>query len=675
VTICVGITAVGSGIGHAIVQSCKMASEVPYVVGFDANPMAFDTFECDESHVVPATASASHVDELLRLCSERGVHLLIPGLDDDVSVLAGCVERFRGAGIEVLVGGPDFIRLCRDKVAWSRELHPVCPAVVPAWSARQAALMYQARKIALPLVAKPAAGSGSLGVKLVREPHELDALTDREVVQPLVLPAVTDQDGSAVRAAAKRGVILQSAEVSFQMLFSKSGRLLGRMATRNRLKAGIPVEMIPIDDEPYWRALQPAIEHLLARGLRGPVNFQGRVTDDGPRFFEMNGRFTGITAFRAMIGFNEVEAAIADFLDLAPERRHEPFVNRRRIGVRQVIDRVVDLRASSAPQCEVAAPTGRRVARDRLAVAVTGASGWLGRHLVGALIADPDVAEVAALVRDPAAARDLWPDSDRLRIVSVDEALVAELARADLVYHAAFARSPTPENLAASVVFTRRLTSAARQVQLPRLVFISSQAVYGTSRSGSHVETLAPAPETPYAMAKLAGEELMAGLKEASSASLVTSVRLARLYGAAKGLRWVEVPHLFAARAVAEEPLVVRGEHQALDLVHIRDAVAALLRFARPEADRWSPVCNVGGGSPVSLIELARAAVAAARRLGRPAAEIRVERFDGEPRWFGVDISRFSAETGWSPRVSIAQGMDELAALAQAGARPSCMSS
>ena len=48
-------------------------------------------------------------------------------------------------------------------------------------------------------------------------------------------------------------------------------------------------------------------------GLKGPCNFQCKLTEKGPQFFEVNPRFTGITAVRARFGFNEVEALIRLF--------------------------------------------------------------------------------------------------------------------------------------------------------------------------------------------------------------------------------------------------------------------------------------------------------------------------------------------------------------------------
>ena len=662
-TIRVGITAVGSGIAHAIVQSCRMASLPLYLVGFDSNALAFDAFDCDESHVVPAITEPHYIEHMLRLCAACGIEVLIPGLDADLAILAIHAGRFRALGTTPLVGGPEFVRLCRDKLAWSRELNPVCPAIVPAWTAAEAAALHKTGQLALPLLAKPAHGSGSASITVVSNPDDLTSLVNTDIVQPFILPPPQDPAAAAIRDAIARGELLQAGEVSLQLVFAKNGRLLGRMATRNRLKQGIPVEVIPTDDEPLWTALRPAIDHLLARGLWGPVNFQGRVTESGPRFFEMNGRFTGITALRAMIGFNEVQAVLEDLFDVPAARRRSLKANRRRVGMRQVVDRVVDV--SAVPQ-DLPRPPGPRAQRKRLAVVVTGASGWLGRHLVRALLGDVAVPQVTALVRDVARAQKLWTPSERLQIALASDpgALVDAVAGADLVYDIAFARSGAVGELADSLAFTRRLISAAIRAYLPGFVFVSSEAVYGFSHPTPWGECLPPAPETPYATAKLAGEELTALLKEASPSSWVTCVRLGRLYGAADGLRWTEVPHSFAAQSVSGQPIVIRGRDQVLDLLHIRDAIAALVRLAAVERKPLFPVYNVGGGAPASLLEIAQCAVEAARRLGRNATEVRVEQVDGAPSRSGLDIGRFRDDCGWVPSVGLRQGMDELASLA-----------
>src|SRR5437764_775064 len=73
--------------------------------------------------------------------------------------------------------------------------------------------------------------------------------------------------------------------------------------------------------------------------------------------------------------------------------------------------------------------------RSGLDVVVTGANGWLGRHLVAALLDEAAVATVTALVRDPDSAGPLWTASDlKLRVANVADpsTLATAVAGADL---------------------------------------------------------------------------------------------------------------------------------------------------------------------------------------------------------------------------------------------------
>src|ERR1700741_887053 len=61
-----------------------------------------------------------------------------------------------------------------------------------------------------------------------------------------------------------------------------------------------------------------------------------------------------------------------------------------------------------------------------------------------------------------------------------------------------------------NVLGTLRLLEAAREAKVERFVFAASSAAYGSSTELPKVETMAPAPLSPYASGKVAGEQLLA---------------------------------------------------------------------------------------------------------------------------------------------------------------------
>jgi hypothetical protein len=201
---------------------------------------------------------------------------------------------------------------------------------------------------------------------------------------------------------------------------TQQGALLGKFASLNRLKAGVPMQVDPIDDPVVWDAVAIVLEALGPVGLRGPCNIQGKITEHGFLFFEVNPRFTGITHVRAMMGYNEVEVAIRHFVfgEDTNELLSGPQRWNRLIGLRQIAEIVVPrekLRYLEQNRCLEYRAAGR--------VLVTGASGYMGRQLLRVLLRPGIADELVAPVRDPDKARLEWseePEGSKVRWVRWD---------------------------------------------------------------------------------------------------------------------------------------------------------------------------------------------------------------------------------------------------------------
>jgi len=383
----IAVTSVGSGIGQSIVQSCRLSRLPLKLIGLDMNATAYGAFECDRQRRIPPIADPGYVPDLVGICREERVDLLIPGLDSELPLLAESRGLFEEIGTRVLVADSAFIGLCRDKVRWSRELGPLSAAVLPCFEYGEIVPLLDSGIVDFPLIAKPRDGSASAGVVILNDRRQLAGLDPELLLQPFVFPEETDPHFPDLRTAVAGNRLRQEAEISVQWIVSKDQRLLGRMASYNRLKNGVPVEIVPIEDDRVWAALDEIFPYLCGKGMRGPVNFQGRMTEDGPRFFEMNARFTGITGLRAMLGFNEVDSLVRDFLDLAPSIAPVTH-NRGRVGMRQVADRIVSPRHFPTLAKRAGDIPGYAGRGNREAVLVTGATGWLGRHLARRLALD-----------------------------------------------------------------------------------------------------------------------------------------------------------------------------------------------------------------------------------------------------------------------------------------------
>ncbi|MDQ2826870.1 MAG: NAD(P)-dependent oxidoreductase, partial [Actinomycetota bacterium] len=142
-------------------------------------------------------------------------------------------------------------------------------------------------------------------------------------------------------------------------------------------------------------------------------------------------------------------------------------------------------------------------------ILVTGASGFIGRHLVSALLADGH--EVRALVRSDGAAKRVPQGAELVRgdVADVDS-LRAAAVGARLVYHLAGSYRGSDEEIhAAHVTGTSNLLHALEPGT--RLVYVSSTSVYGWDQRWPADHASPPAPASGYGEAKLRAEEIVLG--------------------------------------------------------------------------------------------------------------------------------------------------------------------
>lgn len=313
-----------------------------------------------------------------------------------------------------------------------------------------------------------------------------------------------------------------------------------------------------------------------------------------------------------------------------------------------------------------------RPAIDGRLCCVTGGAGFIGGHLVDALVSlgarvtviddlsNSDAGHLSELI-------DLEPDRVRLVHASILEirALDEAMEGCELAFHLAALGSvprsvedPTRTWLV-NATGTMRVLEAAHKAGVKRVVYSASSSAYGDNPTLPKLETQATEPMSPYAAAKLAGESLCRAW--AACYGLDTAcLRYFNIFGprqAADSAYAAVVPAFIKALLNGQAPVIYGDGGQTRDFTHVSNAVAANLLAAGADKPVAGRVVNIGAGVRTSVSTLAGLLSVLCDRPGivpdhRP---VRV----GEVRDSVADISAARAVLGYTPVTDLQEGLAE----------------
>jgi UDP-N-acetylglucosamine/UDP-N-acetyl-alpha-D-glucosaminouronate 4-epimerase len=196
---------------------------------------------------------------------------------------------------------------------------------------------------------------------------------------------------------------------------------------------------------------------------------------------------------------------------------------------------------------------------------------------------------------------------------------------------------------------------AARDAGVRRVVYASSSAAYGDTPALPKQEDMAPSPMSPYAVQKLAGEQLCAVFTRVYGLETV-ALRYFNVFGPRQDPQSeyaAVIPRFLMALLRGERPIVFGDGEQTRDFVYIGNVVRANLLAAKAAAANGQ-VMNIGGGARNSLNHVLRVA---GELLGVTVEPVYEEPRPGDVRDSVADIARARHLIGYTPAIEFRKGL------------------
>ncbi len=296
---------------------------------------------------------------------------------------------------------------------------------------------------------------------------------------------------------------------------------------------------------------------------------------------------------------------------------------------------------------------------------VTGGAGFIGSSIAETLLAK---GERVRILDDFSTGRRSNIESLKGELEVIEGSIVdpAAVARAmngvEVVFHEAaipsVARSvDEPQtSMLANVQGTTVVLDAARHAKVRRLIFAASSSAYGDTPTLPKIETMTPAPLSPYAISKLTGEQLLTVFSSLYGIETL-SLRYFNVFGPRQDPNSqyaAVIPNFIKAAMKKERPTVFGDGEQTRDFCFIDNTVSANLLAAESKNKLSGQVVNIACGERISLNKLleyigdeAGHKLEAVYQAGRP----------GDVRDSLASFDAARKLIGYEPKVNVREGL------------------
>lgn len=577
------VTCVGSGVGQSVVDSLGITSR-DKIIGCDLDSCVYAYHYCHHFYKAPSIYSEEYIYFLLDICRKENVDLIIPGHDYELGLFSKNIQLFKDVDVEVIVSPNDLINISRDKFLWYEFFSCRGCSIVPTF--RLEDFLNNPDLSIFPAILKPLGGSASQGIKIINSLADIKAKDSDCVIQPYLFPLKNDPNYSSILNAVKNDYFVQLSEISIQLIFSFNSTFEGIFISKNTLKNGVPITIDPINPKEFMHTneIMKFVPILIEHKVKGPVNIQGRITESGLIFFEMNMRFTGITGNRAQLGFNEVQFLVNNFL--GKHSQLNGFAPNK-VGARQVA-------------CTTK-PRDKKIGFYNKEVCILGGGSFIGSYVVRKILDENACNNLYLVCRSESYSQyqKYFGSEKRVKIVKEDDFLLENIySRTDVLINFVGARAnEDDDSIYNAIIFLFNQTQKIIKSNIPLIINISSQSVYNQLTDDVKTEQDKALVCNLYAFQKYLSEEYFRSIHYHSPDSKVISLRLSRVIGnsilgkKSSGFFSDIIEAFYTKNGVS-----ITNPNNKINLIDVRDVSGAIFHIiSQIPRDKLPEIMNIGG--------------------------------------------------------------------------------
>ena len=273
-------------------------------------------------------------------------------------------------------------------------------------------------------------------------------------------------------------------------------------------------------------------------------------------------------------------------------------------------------------------------------ILITGASGFLGHHLVNKFLVRGDSRIIAILGRPEDKANSL-PQNELVTVLPCSALFETDFGHVDTIIHTAFSRGENLQGLTDSILLTEKVIELVNTPNIDSIINISSQGIYSGLKPGEKVkEDGHIGPNTSYGLAKWAVENMLKlGCKKS-----YTNIRMASLSSNARFLDF------FVDSVIQHKDITVTAPHQYASIMDVSDAVQGIVLVEQLSLSEREKIYNLGPEMQYSILDYAISANQIGKEFGLTPIVVNVDD-NGKEFAICIDCSTLKNQTKWEPKV------------------------